>query len=119
MPPSLVLAPPTQTYGAAVAEWGNKEKGLRNLFVLLDDTTEYTKETCFGMTTAWKGLEGATIVGSDSFKNSDPSVATQIAHLKNAKPAPDAIALCTYPAWGHQRREAVAICRGDSHSLFH
>lgn len=99
-PSVFSIGPPTQTYGAAVAEWGYKEKGLRNLFVLLDDTTEYTKEYCFGMTTAWKGLEGATIVGSDNFKNSDPSIATQIAHLKNTKPAPDAIALCTYPPGG-------------------
>lgn len=94
------IGPPTQTYGAALAEWGYKEKGLRNLFVLLDDTTEYTKETCFGMETAWKGLKDATVVGSDNFKNGDPTIATQIAHLKNTKPAPDAIALCTYPPGG-------------------
>jgi branched-chain amino acid transport system substrate-binding protein len=96
----FTIGPPTQSIGAAVAEWGYKEKGLRNLFVLLDDTLEYTREVCFGMTTAWKGLPGAKIVGSDSFKNGDPSIATQIAHLKNTKPAPDAIALCTYPPGG-------------------
>jgi branched-chain amino acid transport system substrate-binding protein len=96
----FTIGPPTQSIGAAVAEWGYKEKGFRNLFVLLDDTLEYTREVCFGMTSAWKGLPDAKIVGSDSFKNGDPSIATQIAHLKNTKPTPDAIALCTYPPGG-------------------
>jgi branched-chain amino acid transport system substrate-binding protein len=96
----FTIGPPAQSIGAGIVEWGYEEKGYRNLFVLLDNTVEYTRELCFGMKSAWSGLKGATIVGSDTFKNGDPSIATQIARLKNTKPAPDAIALCTYPPGG-------------------
>jgi branched-chain amino acid transport system substrate-binding protein len=99
-PNVFTIGPAAQVIGASIAEWGYKQKGYRNLFVLLDDSLEYTKEVCFGMTTAWSRLPGARIVGSDNFKNGDASIATQITRIKNTSPKPDAIALCTYPPGG-------------------
>ena len=99
-PNVFTIGPAAQVIGASIAEWGYEKKGYRKLFVLLDTSLEYTKEVCFGMTHAWSALPGAKIVGMDTFKNGDASIATQITRLKNANPKPDAIALCTYPPGG-------------------
>jgi branched-chain amino acid transport system substrate-binding protein len=83
---------------AVAAEWLQK-RGYKRGYVLLDDTIEYTKSVDKYFEEAWKRL-GGTIVGKDTFKNSDPSIATQITRLKSTKPAPDFIYLDTYTPGG-------------------
>ena len=43
---------------------------------------------------------GGKIVGRDTFKNDDPSIATQITRLRALNPAPDVITLCSYTPGG-------------------
>ncbi|NRP75628.1 hypothetical protein ILFOPFJJ_06551 [Ensifer psoraleae] len=89
-----------QTQGAVMADWGFAKKGFRNAYVLLDDSIEFTTSACQGFEYRWGQLEATSIVGRDSFKNSDASISSQITRLKSLNPAPDAIMLCTYPPGG-------------------
>ena len=89
-----------QLQGAAAAEWGFKKKGYKNFYVLDDTSIEYDKSVCFGFEVGVKHLDGAKIVGQDTFKNDDPSVASQVTRIKNMNPAPDAIELCSYSPGG-------------------
>jgi branched-chain amino acid transport system substrate-binding protein len=48
----------------------------------------------------WKKMRGASIVGVDTFVNSDPSIASQISRLKAASPQPDFIYLASLTPGG-------------------
>jgi len=87
----------------AEAEWAYQKKHWRTAYLLLDDTTDANRTQCSSFATRWKEL-GGTIVGQDTFKNSDPSVAPQITRIKGLSKAPDVIELCSYPPGG-----AVAV----------
>jgi branched-chain amino acid transport system substrate-binding protein len=83
----------------AEAEWAYQKKHWKNAYLLLDDTTDANKTQCDSFGTRWKQL-GGTVVGSDTFKNSDPSVAAQITRIKGLSTQPDVIVLCSYPPGG-------------------
>jgi branched-chain amino acid transport system substrate-binding protein len=83
----------------AEAEWAFQKKHWKNAYLLLDDTTDANKTQCDSFGTRWKEL-GGTVVGSDTFKNSDPSVAPQITRIKGLSTKPDVIVLCSYPPGG-------------------
>lgn len=87
----------------AEAEWAYQKKHWRTAYLLLDDTTDANRTQCSSFQTRWKEL-GGQIVGSDTFKNSDPSIAPQITRLKGLSSSPDVIELCSYPPGG-----AVAV----------
>ncbi len=90
-----------QVEGITMAEWAYKRKGLRHAYVLEDQSIEYSKSACAGFRAGWTRLTGASgIVGADTFKNGDASIASQITRLRTASPAPDAIYLCTYNPGG-------------------
>ena len=89
-----------QLQGAAAAEWAYERKGYKNAYLLLDTSVEYNKSVCYGYEAAVKHLDGAKIVGSDTFKNDDPSIASQVTRIKNMNPAPDVIEICSYPPGG-------------------
>jgi len=91
------------TDAAVAAEWGYQKKGWRTAYLLNDNTTDYDTGQCAGFGTRWKQL-GGTVVGEDTFKNSDPSIATQVTRIKGVGKAPDVIMLCSYPPGG-----AVAV----------
>jgi branched-chain amino acid transport system substrate-binding protein len=88
-----------QLQGSSVAEWGMEKKGWKNAYILLDNTVEYNKSVCYGFELALKA-KGGKVVGSDVFKNDDPSIAAQITRLKSTNPQPDVIELCSYPPGG-------------------
>ncbi len=88
-----------QVEGINMAEWAYKKKGIRSAYVLEDQTIEYSKSGCAGFRSAWKKL-GGQLIGSDVFKNDDPSVAAQITRIKSATSAPDAIYLCSFTPGG-------------------
>jgi branched-chain amino acid transport system substrate-binding protein len=87
----------------AEAEWAYQKKHWRTAYLLLDDTTDANRTQCSSFQTRWKEL-GGQIVGSDTFKNTDPSVAPQITRIKGLSSSPDVIELCSYPPGG-----AVAV----------
>jgi branched-chain amino acid transport system substrate-binding protein len=88
-----------QLQGSAIAEWGFAKKGWKAGYILLDSSIEYDKSVCYGFELGLKA-KGGKIVGQDSFKNDDPSIATQITRLKAVNPAPDVIEICSYPPGG-------------------
>jgi branched-chain amino acid transport system substrate-binding protein len=90
-----------QLEGATMAEWGYEKMGYRNAYVLDDTNIEYDKSTCAGFNWAFP-KEGGTIVGSDSFKNDDPSISSQVTRISNAvrDHKVDVLMLCTYQPGG-------------------
>jgi branched-chain amino acid transport system substrate-binding protein len=87
----------------AEAEWAYQKKKWRTAYLLLDDTTDANRTQCSSFSTRFKEL-GGSIVGQDTFKNTDPSIAAQITRIKGLSKAPDIIELCSYPPGG-----AVAV----------
>src|SRR3981189_3558417 len=81
--------------GATMAEWSYTKKNTRNYYRLLDNWTEYNKGICDGFDYMLPKLKEAKLVGSDPFKNDDPSIASQITRIKNLPKEPDAIMLCS------------------------
>lgn len=82
--------------GATMAEWSHAKRNVRSAFVLLDSSIEYDKGLCTGFDWMFAQLAGATVVGRDSFKNGDASIAAQISRIKALPKEPDAIMLCSY-----------------------
>jgi branched-chain amino acid transport system substrate-binding protein len=87
------------TDAAVAAEWAYQARKFRTAYTLNDNTTDYDTDQCRGFTTRWKEL-GGKLLGADTFKNSDPSVATQVTRIKNLSSQPDIIMLCSYPPGG-------------------
>ena len=81
--------------GATMAQWAYEKKGARNFYRLLDTWTEYNKGICDGFDWAMPQLSEAKLVGEDTFKNEDASIAAQITRIKSLPEEPDAIMLCT------------------------
>ncbi|MFK0206422.1 ABC transporter substrate-binding protein [Agrobacterium sp. NPDC090283] len=83
--------------GATMAEWAYEKKGARNFYKLLDTWTAYNKATCSGFDWMMEKLEAkdAKLVGSDTFKNDDASIAAQITRIKSLPQEPDVIMICT------------------------
>jgi len=92
-----------QTDSAVAAEWGIEDKKFKTSYLLLDDVTDYDKDQCKAFKQRWTEL-GGTILGEDTFKNSDPSVAAQVTRIKALGTDPDLIMLCSFPPGG-----AVAV----------
>ena len=89
---SSVLAP---VQGATMAEWAHAKRNARTAYVLEDTFIEYNKGICTGFDWMFPTLEGASIVGSDTFKNDDASIASQITRIKALGAEPDVIMLCS------------------------
>ena len=89
---SSVLAP---VQGATMAEWSHARREARTAYVLEDTFIEYNKGICKGFDWMFPQLEGASIVGSDTFKNDDASIASQITRIKALPEEPDVIMLCS------------------------
>ncbi len=82
--------------GATMAEWSHAKRKVRNAYVLLDSTIEYDKGICTGFDWMFKQLPGTKVLGQDTFKNGDASIAAQISRIKALPQPPDAIMLCSY-----------------------
>lgn len=81
--------------GATMAEWAYEKRGARKFYRLLDTWTEYNKGICDGFDWKLPQLEGAELVGSDTFVNDDASIAAQITRIRGLAEEPDAIILCS------------------------
>jgi branched-chain amino acid transport system substrate-binding protein len=90
------FAPSTGNTGSVLATFA-KEHGYTKAFTLLDDTISWTRGANAAFTKFHKQA-GGSIVGTDSFKNSDSSIAAQINKIKAADP--DVLFLASYPPGG-------------------
>ncbi|MBR0784946.1 ABC transporter substrate-binding protein [Bradyrhizobium iriomotense] len=81
--------------GATMAEWAYEKKNARTFYRLLDSWTVYNKGICDGFDWMLPRLNEAKLAGSDTFKNDDASIASQITRIKSLPKEPDAIMLCT------------------------
>jgi branched-chain amino acid transport system substrate-binding protein len=81
--------------GATMAEWGKEKLGAETFYVLEDTWTEYNKGICDGFDWRAPQIEGAEIVGRDTFVNDDASIAAQITRINALPEPPDAIMLCS------------------------
>jgi branched-chain amino acid transport system substrate-binding protein len=100
-PNAFTTSAVAQAQGIAMASWGYDKKGIRSAYVLLDDFVEYNKSVCGGFD--WRfPQKGGTIVGRDTFKNADPSIASQVTKIREvaASKKIDAIMLCSSPPGG-------------------
>ena len=90
-----------QAQGVAMADWGYDKRNIRSAYVLLDDFDEYNKSVCAGFD--WRfPKKGGKIVGRDTFKNGDASIASQVTRIREAAAAKkiDAIMMCSFPPGG-------------------
>ena len=95
--------------GASVGEWAYNNIDVRNAYVLEDSFNEYNKAICTGFEWMFPQLEGAEIVGKDTFLGDDASIAGQISRIKALPQQPDAIMLCsTMPGAGAAVRQIRA-----------
>jgi branched-chain amino acid transport system substrate-binding protein len=96
-PFSFTSSVAAQVQGATFGEWGYDKKGYRTAYVLLDESIEYDKSVCAGFDWMFP-KKGGKIVGHDTFKNDDASIASQVTRLRNAMSSQkiDAVMLCTY-----------------------
>jgi branched-chain amino acid transport system substrate-binding protein len=90
------FAPSTGNCASALSTFALGQ-GYKKAFTLLDDTLSYTRGFYSAFTKFYK-QGGGTVVGTDSFKNDDSSIATQINKIKAAKP--DVLFMATYPPGG-------------------
>jgi branched-chain amino acid transport system substrate-binding protein len=91
------LATPTEA--AAAAEFAVSKRKLKTAWVLEDTTLTYTTSWVKSFNEEFAAY-GGKVVGRDTFKNPDASIATQISRLKSASTAPAVIAMCSYPPGG-------------------
>ena len=84
--------------GAIMADWATKKMGFKKAYVLDDTFIEYDKSLCRGFVAQFKALNGDTsVVLEDSFKNADPSVASQISRYTGLAGGADMMMLCSVP----------------------
>ncbi len=84
--------------GQIMADWATKKKGFKTAYVLVDTFIEYDKSLCRGFVEHFKKLNGdASVVLEDSFKNADPSVASQVSRFQELKGGADLMMICSVP----------------------
>lgn len=86
-----------QAEGVKAAGWAFKERGYKTAYMLTDTLIEYNRSVCAGFEWQWEKL-GGKIAGKDTFRNGDPSVASQVTRMRNAvsDDGVDVVMLCTF-----------------------
>ena len=75
-PYAFTMANTSLSFGASLAQWGTEVKKFKTAYLLLDTSIEYPKGICAGFKEQWE--KDGTVVGEDTFKQDDPSIASQI-----------------------------------------
>lgn len=89
------------TESAIAATFAFTVKGWRHPYILRDPSISYSKTFTNFFEFAWSNLAGkSSIAGEDTFMNSDPSIATQIARLKAVANKVDFIFMGSYAPGG-------------------
>ncbi|HST64940.1 MAG TPA: ABC transporter substrate-binding protein, partial [Mycobacteriales bacterium] len=89
----------TPTESVSMAQLAYDTQKLRKPYLLEDTTIQYSKSLCDEFEKAWDKVAGAgSIAGKDTFKNSDPAIASQVSKIKASQA--DFVVLCSYPPGG-------------------
>lgn len=91
---AFTMATAAPVEGALMAEWAIEQK-MPTAYLLLDNTIDFTKQSAAGFKDRYAQV-GGRLVGEDSFKQGDQSIAAQISKIKRLKTPPDAIYLASY-----------------------
>lgn len=90
-----------QSQGAILAEWAYNEMGWRTAYTLLDTTIAFTNSLCAAFDRRWAELAGEdALLGSDTFRNDDPTISSQVTRINSLPEAPEVIMLCSYAPGG-------------------
>lgn len=113
-PMAFTMSSCANTHAACTAEWAYKQKGWKTVWILTDTFIAYTRDFSTYFQKAWTALAGASsILGTDTFKSGDPSIAPQIARLKALPTPPDYVLMISSPPGGstatRQIRAASAL----------
>lgn len=97
----FTMASDSAATGAIMADWAYRQKGWKTAYALLDTIIEYNKSLCRGFVDRWTELAGKdSLLLQDTFKNEDPSVASQITRFKSLPQEPDVMMLCSVTPGG-------------------
>jgi branched-chain amino acid transport system substrate-binding protein len=100
-PMAFTMSSAANTHAASTAEWAYKQKGWKTVWVLTDTFIAYLKDFTTYFKQAWTDLAGASsILGMDTFLQSDASIAAQIARLKALPQQPDFVLIVSSPPGG-------------------
>lgn len=89
--------PATPTEGAAMAQFAYKQMHWQRPYLLVDQTIDYSKSLADFFQKSLQTLANKdVVVGNDTFKNDDPSIASQITRLQGTNPKPDVIVLSSF-----------------------
>lgn len=94
-PLAFTMAPAATSEGATMAEYTNEKLGYKTAYVLLDNTIDFDIQSAYGFTQRFKQL-GGTVVGQDTFKQDDQSIASQVTRIKGLATKPDVIYVASY-----------------------
>jgi branched-chain amino acid transport system substrate-binding protein len=97
-PYAFTMSNSSLTSGASMAEWAWGKKSWRSAYLLLDTKIEYDKAICGGFKTRWQKL-GGKLLGEDTFKQDDASIASQITReqqVASSKGKVDFMMVCSY-----------------------
>ena len=91
----------SQAQGAMLAEWAYETQGWETGYVLIDNTIAYTKSLCGAFEERFKELAGEEgFLGTDTFLNSDASIASQATRIASFDPQPEVVMFCSYAPGG-------------------
>jgi branched-chain amino acid transport system substrate-binding protein len=83
------------TEGAAAAEWAYDKQKYRSAYLLWDNTLDQNKQASAAFKERWQAL-GGKLVGEDTFKQDDQSIAAQVTRIKQLSTKPDFIYMSSY-----------------------
>jgi branched-chain amino acid transport system substrate-binding protein len=95
-PHSYSMTYTSQVEGITGAQWAHRELQCESAYILTDTLIDYSKVIGDFYERAFEG----TIVGVDTFKNSDASFSSQVTRLRATSPEPECIFLSTFPPGG-------------------
>lgn len=75
------------------------DKGWKSAYLLGDTGEDFTSSWCSAFKKSFTEL-GGSVVGEDTFKQGDTTIAPQVSTLSSSGLAPEVIALCGYPPTG-------------------
>ena len=77
------------------AEWAYNEKKWRTAYALKETDYTFTRSQCAGFKQRWSELPDAKLLGEDTYKIADTSIAVQITRIKALPVKPDFIMMCS------------------------
>jgi len=83
------------TEGAAGAEWAFDKRKWRSAYLLWDNTLDQNKQASSAFKARWQAL-GGKLVGEDTFKQDDQSIAAQVTRIKDLPTKPDFLYMSSY-----------------------